>query len=184
MTRVYLETSFWLSATVSADRNHSKTLPVLEKVKSGTCLGLLSRHVFSEVLDVLRNKAVIDPSVRSATDPNAHRRLVERMYAEFTRKVLAIPNVKIRDTPLPTVQILEEALEALKQVWGRTTTRPVCPICRTPYNYHGYDGPGRDDALHVIIADKIGCDQLITFDQGFHLFAGIPQLSHLSIQVL
>jgi len=184
MTLVYLDTSFWLSATVTVDRNHQKALPILEKIRSGSYVALVSRHVLCEVLDVLKQRALASPGLRSAPDTTAHRSMVEGMYKEFISKVFGTPNVRMRDTSAPTVEILSDTAKVLKQVWGTIVIEPNCPVCRAPYSYLRYDCPGRDDALHVVIADKIGCDQLITFDRDFSLLAAIPQFSHLSIQVL
>jgi predicted nucleic acid-binding protein len=184
MTIVYLDTCVWLSALISRDRNHAKALQVLKQAESGHYTVLVSRHVLCETLDVLRQKAATAPQVRSAPTSGVHKTLVTGLYQAFVSGLLQKKNIRIRDTTDPAVAILDAAAKVLGQVWGGVTTEPSCPICRSAYQYMKYDGVDHDDVLHGLIADRIGCDSLITFDGGFNLLSGSPALSHLSIQVL
>ena len=167
------------------DKNHQKALSVFEKIKSGSYVAIVSRHVLAEVLDVLRQKMLTDPAVRSAVDPtNTHRNMVQSLYKQFVTKVLESVNIRIKDTTDPTVAILEDRIRVLTQVCGEVTEQENCPICHSKYRYLEHDCPLRDDVLHAIIADRVGCDQVVTFDQDFDILRKIPKFAHLHIQVL
>lgn len=184
MTLVYLETSFLMSAMVTEDENHHKTLPVLEKIRSGAYVGIVSRHAFNEILDALRRKTPADPNVKSTADPRVLHRLVEERYKEITGRIFASRNVRIQDIPVPIVAVLLETMKLLLPARGTIKELRHCPICHSRYYYLDYDGPDHDDVLHLIIADKVGCDQLITFDRDYNVLTGIPAYSHLAIKVL
>ncbi|HKM78262.1 MAG TPA: PIN domain-containing protein [Candidatus Bathyarchaeia archaeon] len=184
MTLVYLDTSVWLSITLSNDRNHNKALQVLAKVRSGGYVAIISRHVLSEVLDVLRKQALTKTTIKNSLDANAHRRLVERQYRQFTATILGMQNVIVKDTTVATVEVLKETLRLQREIWGTLGKTNACPICNSLYGFVSYDGPFKDDAMHLVLADKVGCDSLISFDRDFQMLKRSTRYSHIVIQVL
>jgi predicted nucleic acid-binding protein len=184
MTLVYLDTSVWLSIANRKDINHAKANQVMKKVQSGAYVAIISRHVLSEIMDVLRDKLVVDSRVRTTADQAAHRRIAENLFKVFTSRILGMRNVRLRDPSDPTYEILKESTQLVKTIWGTLVTSASCPICKSAYQFIEYDGPHRDDMLHSVLASKMGCDVLITFDHGFSLIQKSPLLSHISIQIL
>lgn len=184
MTLVYLDTCVWLSAANTRDSNHTKAKQLMAKIQSGAYVAVVSRHVLLEVLDVLRDRMVMDPRVRPTSDRVVHRKIVETLYKNFTSKILGMRNVRLRDPSTPTFETLKESAQLVRNVWGNVSTSPRCPICKSSYRFIEYDGPHRDDMLHSILASKMGCDVLITFDQGFSLIKNAPEISPMSIQIL
>jgi predicted nucleic acid-binding protein len=174
---VYLDTSVWLALATTYDVNHHKALRILRGIQSGPDVVMISRHMLCEVLDVLRRKAA------TYTTPGGHRNYVETIYRQFTATVLGQRNVRFGDPSNSAADVLKETVQVLQQVWGKVIHAQNCPICNSRFVYHSYDGPGRDDTLHVAIANALGCVSFITFDQDFNLFKGVKSLSKLSIQV-
>lgn len=184
MTTVYLDTSIWLSFGFSKDKNHLKALDIIKKIRSGAYVALISRHVLSEVLDVLKDRAVTHPTVKTSQDPKIHRNLAEAWFKGFMTKILGLPNVRIRDPTTPLVQILKDRQQVLTQVWGNFSTSNKCPICHSAFNFLEYHCPARDDALHVIIADENHCDLLLAFDEDFAILGKLARFAHMPIQVV
>lgn len=185
MTVVYLDTSIWLSFGFTRDRNHGKALAVISQLRSRAIVIFVSRHIVSEVLDVLKERAKLHPSVRAASySPNVHRALVEKWFKQFTTTVLGVPNVRIRDTTTSMVKILTDQQKIMLDAWGTISTWIQCPICHSAFNFVQYDCPGKNDVLHSIIADEIQCDILLSFDKDFAIMGRLPRFAHMPIQVV
>jgi len=81
--------------------------------------------------------------------------------------------------------IFDKGLNILNSTRGKIPLRyNECRDCGNRRNYFNFKGLGPIDISHIFLAKELGCDQLITLDQGFEEVQANPDVTPLNIVVL
>jgi predicted nucleic acid-binding protein len=179
MVFAYFDTCVWLSAFSSKDLNHDKAVKLFERVKEGQYVVLVSHHVLNEILDVLKKRAVI-----TAREEQKAEELTREKYREFSRVLLTLINVRIKNPYVSTHQVLRRSFSLLCRYMKGISHSDTCPICGTEYNYVNSDTIFEGDALHVLIAWNLNCDIFFTFDKDFKQLIDDNSLRPMQVKIL
>lgn len=184
MVFAYLDTCVWLSALISQDSKHSTALSVFENARRGNYTILVSHHILSEILDVLKSKLVTHSTVRRNPSGQTLEALVKRKYRDFSNTLLQLANVRIKNPNVSTHRVLRPGFSLLYKYFGDVVQYTTCPICRGHYNFIDCESLFEPDALHVLLAWNLNCDLFITFDKDFEQLENESSLSPMTIQIL
>lgn len=179
MMLAYFDTCVWLSAFLTKDVNHRKAIDLFKQVKDGKYMVIVTHHVLNEIIDTLKTNAV----VKTKNDVQAEL-LTRKIYAEFSRTLLSLPNVRIKNPNVPTHNVFRPSFSLLYKYLRGIQRSNNCPICHTNFEYIEPDTIFRDDALHIILAWALNCDVFITFDSDFEKLLNEPLLQPMKIEVL
>lgn len=179
MVFAYFDTCIWLSAFRTKDVNHNKAVDLFQQVKSSRYVVVVTHHVLNEILDVLKNEAVI-----YTKDEVRAEQLTRTMYRELSQTLLSLPNVLIKNPNIQTHNIFRPSFSLLYKYLKGIYRSSNCPICHTSFDYVEPDTIFKDDALHAMLAWALNCDVFLTFDKDFQKLAGDSILQPMKVVVL
>lgn len=178
MMLAYFDTCVWLSAFFTDDVNHGKATALFQQVKDGKYMVVVTHHVLNEIIDILKAKAVV-----KTNDEALAEQLTRTIYKDFSRILLSLPNVRIKNPNVPTYNVFRSSFSLLYKYLRGISRSSNCPICRTNFEYIAPDTIFRDDALHAVLAWALNCDVFITFDNDFIKLLNEPLLQPMKIEV-
>jgi hypothetical protein len=167
-----------------ADPKHDVAVSVLDNARQSRYTILVTHHVLSEILDVLKNKLVTHQRVRIHPSTQTLEGLVKGKFKEFSVRLLGLTNVRIKNPHVSTHEVLRPSFSLLYKYFGMIKQDSECPICGSQYDFIKCDTVYEDDALHALLAWNLNCDLFITFDKDFLQLKNEGSLSPMTIQVL
>lgn len=165
--RLYLDANVLVYYSYSKQRNDffRRAKALLQKIESGKFEGVISSLALMELIKSLRQLLIEHGGVRSVED-------IEKIILQQIRQLFSIRNIRIVEgrppdfKPMPEVKdlfyctVCNEAIAVLQECPGkpdvdRRTGRVV---------HMGFHAP---DVLHIVLAQKLQCDKLATFEWNF-----------------
>jgi predicted nucleic acid-binding protein len=184
MVFVYLDTCVWLSALIRAHPKHNIAWSLFEEARRGDSIILVSHHVLSEIVDVLKRKLVIKQSVRDNPSIQELEKLVKSKYRTFSLTLLQLPNVRIKNPNTTTHKIFRNCFSLLFRYFGDINQENKCPICGNTYDFIECDSVYEKDVLHALLAWNLNSDRFVTFDKDFEQLKNEASLTPMSIEVM
>jgi predicted nucleic acid-binding protein len=184
MVFVYLDTCVWLSALIRTHPKHNIARSLLDESRRGDSIILVSHHVLSEILDVLKRKLVTDRRIRDNPSIQELENLVKTKYRTFSLTLLQLPNIRIKNPNTPTHRIFRDCFSLLFRYYGNVNQKNKCPICDNTYDFIECDTVYEKDVLHAILAWSLNSDRFVTFDTDFEQLKNEETLAPMSIEVL
>jgi predicted nucleic acid-binding protein len=179
MVFAYFDTCVWISAFFSKNSNHAKAVEIFEKVKNGDYIVIVTHHILNETLDVLKREAII-----STKDEAKAEVLTKNEYQKFSKVLLRLPNVIIKNPNVSTQHVFRPSFSLLFKYVKGMSSSGSCPICHGAFNFVESDTIYEGDALHAMLAWALNCDVFVTFDKDFMKLVKEPLLSPMKIDVL
>jgi predicted nucleic acid-binding protein len=168
----------------SADPRNNSAREEFRQVRNGSFSLLVSNWVRLEIVKVLIDSAMRDPTVRAARSGSAVEGFVRTNLANFERSLLRMPNTHLADPSVSVRNLLKRALDLSQRIFGDSILRNDCPICHSAMSYLQYKGPLQIDIIHALIARDLRCDKMLTYDHGFSLLGAEQLIQPLTIEVL
>lgn len=154
---------------------YTKAKKIFEKIENNVYSVVLSRLVFMELksalrLDSSRNKYIngmeTDKKIENI-DENTNTR-----YSDIVKEITSLNNVSVgSDRIINQFEFLKTSASLLQDVKGT-------------FKKDKYKFAGVNDIFHILIAKKLGCNKLLTFDQGFEEMNGHKLVNPLEIKVI
>ena len=171
----YLDSAVWVSYIMdSEDFHYNKAEHIMQKIRDGTYITLVSKLVVMEVIDVIR-KRIVDKEAFSGDLTHEKTREIKRRVdikiKDFLNAVKDLENqgkIILVDLDATMRDILTHALKLLEQSFGRIITTSRCNACRRNMDEkYRYRGIGHYDIQHALIAKGSNASVLVSFDKSF-----------------
>ncbi|NQT09088.1 type II toxin-antitoxin system VapC family toxin [Candidatus Bathyarchaeota archaeon] len=173
-------------------RNYPFAQRVFTDIGNGVYSALISNLVLVEILNALRRIKGREYRHLSSlpSDNDCLQYIKTESDSIFQNLVTTLMQVgkQIQFTDCDKINartVFDMGLNILNRTTGKIAFRyNVCGNCRTRNNYSNFSGLGPIDISHIFLAKELGCDQLITLDQGFEEVQNNPDVTPLNIVVL
>lgn len=163
---------------------------VFDKIKNGSVEGVVSTLVLIEVMAVLKNRLGQNKS-KLLTIPDAPGRaehVIKEsscMYKEILGELLRMKNkiiFQVRKN-IDVNQLLTDAQLILESVRGTVKTYDYCKKCNASgIQTTSYKSLASYDALHVLLAREMDCDEFWTFDGDFEEIQNHQKVTPMQIR--
>ena len=183
MKKSYLDSSVLIPIPVGPDKNPDQfrmAAGVLDKIKNGETVGIVSPLALMEVMTVLRVKKGREKRLLGALPPAEQSEFILResksMYDGLVTELMKMPHLKFEQggKHVDMNTVMSNALDILSEVRGR--------VLHTGDSW--FKGPGPADVIHALLARGAGCDELVTSDRGFEEMSGLDEFTDLKFRVL
>lgn len=191
MEKSYIDTNIliaYASGVKKEPRQYPKAELIFDEIKKGQFVGVISTLTLIEVKGVLRTIVGRDRSMLQGIDRSKQVDRVKTdansMYQVLMTPLLQLHNIKFEKGRKTNFQcILDSANKIMDEVRGRVKFYSKCGICNNSYQSSTHKQILVADILHALLAKDIGCDNLITFDKGFHGLIGNQEIDPLQVVV-
>ncbi len=193
LIRVYLDSNILLAKITGFESNRTQTKladQVFDKIKEGHIEGVVSALVLIEIMAVLKNRVGQDKSKLLAIPDVTNRvdhviKESSSMYKKILEELLRMENKIIFQVKksIDMNQLLTDAQLILDSVRGTIKTHDYCKKCnkgRIPTT--SYKSLASYDALHVLLAKEMECDEFWTFDGDFEEIRNHQKVTPLQIK--
>lgn len=163
---------------------------VLNEIRRGSIVGIVSSLTLMEVLAVLRTQKGRQIHTLNKLSGYKQTEFVlnesKSMYDKLMGELIKLPNMKFdlgRHVDLNN--ILDRAFDVLQKTKGKVRFYHRCSKCgSTNVRYTAFKGLGSDDAIHALLAKDAGCDSLFTFDKDFEDLEAFEEFKGLEFRIL
>lgn len=193
MKKSYLDANILIAISVGPDKERDQfrmAKGVLNDIKNGVIMGIVSSLVLMEVISVMRKQKGREVSRLGSMSPEEQSKFVLHesgvMYEKLVSELMKLPNLKFelgRHIDLNTV--MDVALDILHKIRGRIQSyekRREDGSRRAAYT--AFKGVGPTDVFHALLARDVGCSDLVTFDGGFEELGEFDEFEDLEFRVL
>lgn len=183
MKKSYLDSSILIPIPVGPEKNPDQfrvAVGVLDKIKSGETVGIVSPLALMEVMTVLRVKKGREKHLLDTLPPAEQSEFILResksMYDGLVTELMKMSNLKFEQggKHIDANIVMSNALDILSEVKGR--------VLHTGDSW--FKGPSPADVIHALLAKGAGCDELVTSDRGFEEMSGFDEFADLKFRVL
>ena len=193
LIRAYLDSNVLLAKITGFESNPRQTKLadlVFDKIKDGEIKGVVSALVLIEIMAVLKNRVGQDKPKLLAIPDAANRadhviKESSSMYKEILGELLRMENKIIFQVKksIDMNQLLIDAQLILDSVRGIVKTHDYCKKCNTNgVQTISYKSLASYDALHVLLAKEMECDEFWTFDGDFEEIRNHQKVTPLQIK--
>ncbi|MCE2499061.1 MAG: type II toxin-antitoxin system VapC family toxin [Nitrosopumilaceae archaeon] len=180
--KYYLDSNILLAVSAGPGKEPNQfrmSMGVLDQIRRGETIGVVSSLTLMEVITVLRVKKGREKSSLDSMRPDQQSEFVLResksMYDKLVTELMKLPNLKFEYGRRADVySVMRDALAILHEIRGKVR----------PDGNSRFGGAGTVDVIHALLAKDMGCDELVTFDTGFEEMGGIDALESLKFRVL
>jgi predicted nucleic acid-binding protein len=194
MIRAYLDANIILAKSAGPDkepRQFPQAEEIFNKIKGDEIQAVVSPLTLMEVKNALRINHGKETEILAGMNKPQRLEYVHRT-SEADYNAILSELIRMGDKVIFNVnknidmnKLLGDAIEILSGVNGKTKTYKNCKKCGTnDVNYIGFKSVGTDDALHVLLAKEMDCDQFLTFDNDFNEIIGHTKIKPLKIQII
>ena len=181
--KTYLDSGILISLAQGPEKEPDQfrmATGILNKIRNGETIGVVSALALMEVVMVLRVKKGREKHILDKMTPDEQLKYVLResksMYDELIAELVRMPNLKFEQggRRMGAGAAMMDALGILRNVTGKIR------------NAGGsrFSGAGPVDVIHALLAKDSGCDELVTFDTDFEEMCRFDALEDLEFRVL
>ena len=202
--RVYYDSNVWISYIMgSSDHFYSVCEPLIEDVKQGRCIAVVSNLTIMESINVIRKRKTEKQHIRDNPDPSAVEasaeervkkciRLVKRLAKQ--KKIIFIESTEYvveQDIVLGKLQTLtdyvnsEQYCNICKESYQSRDN--ACPTCGAPVESkkkYKYRGLGHSDLEHAYLGLYGRASVFYTTDKGFKNLSTDPDFAPIAFKQL
>ena len=193
MKRSYLDSNILLAISAGPEKECDQfrmAVNVLDEIKNGTIIGIVSSLTLMEVITVMRIQKGKEKHCLESMSSDEQSKFVLResklMYKKLLTELVKLPNLKFelgRRIIMNTV--LDNALSILHRIRGKVQIyrkRHENDISHVKYTM--FKGVGSNDVIHALLARDVGCDDLVIFDRDFEELDEFDEFEDLKFRVL
>lgn len=188
----YLDANVLLSFSAGVKRSpkqYKNATIIMNEIKSGKTIGVISSLTLLEVLAVLRTIQSKQTHILKNMDDNEQLSFVldqsRILYDKLVNELLKLPNIEfVKGVDVNLAVAMDQAFDTLQKIKGKMKYIPNCKRCGHEEYHYTYKALGSADMLHSLMAKYTNCDDLITFDRDYENLVGLEIFENLKFRIM